>query len=604
MAENDKYLHNRIENTALPYVTNSSIIEPRPHWVDGSNNALASSRGWMERRPGFPVFTADNLANPFTRFFTWQRWDGAFYVMATRLDGMGSVVLYKLKVGTDTTFQLIGTSAGADFDFVEANNNVYYCNGSIRLRYDGTTQYGWGTTGPKVYPYTPTAVTAGAGLVEAAIGVRYVYNYGNSSTGYLSDISDYSIAYTTPLQSWTVSVRGVTDAQIDKIHVYRTEDGGSVYLELPNSPIANPGNSVTTIVDNAADASLLQAYPAPFPGINGIPPLVIGFRYFAGRIWGFSGDTVYFSTQEECTTSVPEECWGQALTNSRSFGAQVMGLGVTPDFLLVFTTRGIYKIGGDSLNTFTISTLSRNMGLRNRMAVAEYDGKCAWLDTSNTIQVTDGYTIPKDDISLAIRPDIESIDHSQASMAAYATGKYKWLVLADGGAAKLRVFDLNMGQWNPPWAIASLGVCGSGQTAAGAFRLFIAKGNKPLVVNHSSYQDDGSSYTAALYTNLYPINKDNPTGVGVLDWIAVERNTVALTDVSYLTDEDFTSGTYTSIVANEVDPANRTPGTNLVEKWYGANTPAAQRVSMLLNWAAATTKFILYSLDCVYRRVN
>ncbi len=604
MATNDRFLHNRLESTALPYVTNVSVTEARPHWVSGSHDAMASIRGWMERRPGFSTYTADNFSAPFMRFFTWQKWDGAFYVMASMGDGAGNILVKKLKVGTDTTFQAVSTlgSTTVHPDFVEANNAVYFGNGSTMQKYDGTTLYGWGADGPGTS--VPTATNASSGNVPATIGHRYIYAYGNSTTGYVSDVSNPSLEITVPSRAWTIEGARSTDSYIDKVHIYRTEDGGSVYLELPNSPIANPVSGTWSISDNYTDEELLQSSPAPFPGVNDNPVGLQGFRYFAGRIWGFRGDSVYFSTFEECTTSVPEECFGQPLTNSFAFGGQVLGLGLTTDFLIVFTTRGVFRIGGDSLNTFTRSTLSRNMGVRNHLAIAEWDGKCAWLDISNTIQSTDGYTIAKDDISLPIRPDIESITHSTASMAFFGTGKQRWLVLCDGTAGKLRVFDLNLLMWFPPWAISTISVVAAGQTAAGTTQLFLGKGNKPLVVNLANWQDDGSSFTAELYTGLYTINKRNPTSVGVLQYVGTERNNVGISDVKYLTDEDPASGTYTSIVANIVDPANRTNGTALVEKWYWSNTPAAQRVSAYLSWAAANTKFILYTLDMIYREVN
>lgn len=606
MATNDRFHHNRIENTALPYISNASVTESRPHWVTGSHDTLASIRGWTERRPGFPVYTADSYgANAdIVRYFTWQRWNGSFYVMASVVDATGvTSKVYKQRVGTDAAFVLIHTDSttAEPFDYVEANNFVFFGNGVDMKKYDGTTVTNWGITTPAS---VPTTVNAGAGNVPGTIGHKYIYAYGVAATGYISDVSSPSAAIATASRTWTVSGARCTDTQCDQIRIYRTEDGGSVYLELSNSPIANPGAGTWSITDNDADTSLQQSHPAPLPGVNAPPPALKGFRFWAGRIWGFKEDGIYFSTFEENTTSVPEECFGQPLTNSRSLGSQVMGVGITPDFLLAFTTRGIYKTGGDSLNTFTYSTLSRTMGLRNRATIAEYDGRIAWLDMSNTVQVTDGYVIAKDDISLPIRPDIEAIVHASASMTVFGTGKMKWLVLCDGGAAKLRVFDINLNQWNPPWAISSIESIGSGQTAAGTFKLFLGRSGKPLALDITVFQDEAVSYIAELYTNLTPINKDNPTAVSVLEYIGVERNNIALTDVSALTDEDPASGTYVSIFANEQEPANRTNGTALVEKWYWANTPSAQRVSGYLKWAAANTKFILYTLDLAYRKVN
>ena len=110
---------------------------------------------------------------------------------------------------------------------------------------------------------------------------------------------------------------------------------------------------------------------------------------------------------------------------------------------------------------------------------------------------------------------------------------------------------------------------GSGQTAAGTFKLFASISNGantlPLAVNHSSYLDNGTAYTAEIYTSLVPINKENPTAVSVLKYLAIERNNraspgTAIYDIKLLTDEDYTLGTYITIFANEQEPANRTNG--------------------------------------------
>jgi hypothetical protein len=187
---------------------------------------------------------------------------------------------------------------------------------------------------------------------------------------------------------------------------------------------------------------------------------------------------------------------------------------------------------------------------------------------------------------------------------AYTSGKYKWIVLSDGGADRVRVFDITMNLWNTPWEIADCEAIGAGQTAAGTFKLFLGAAGEPLTVNHSAYLDDGVSYEVGIKTNLMTINSEQPTGVGVLEYVGIERNTVILENMAYLVDEDYRTGAYTSIVGNEIDPPYRTNGTDLVEKHYGANTPSAQRVSLLLSWSAANSNFILYTLDLVWRRVN
>jgi hypothetical protein len=89
-----------------------------------------------------------------------------------------------------------------------------------------------------------------------------------------------------------------------------------------------------------------------------------------------------------------------------------------------------------------------------------------------------------------------------------------------------------------------------------------------------------------------------PGEVGNIEYVAIETNAVTATTVSYLTDEDPTSGSFTAI-SNPVDPPNRTQGTNLVEKWFYVRNVTARRAAVKIAWAAASTEFRLYSIDMV-----
>ncbi len=160
---NDLYHHLRLEAAALPYITNASIVESRPHWVTGSHDTLTSIRNWTERRPGFPVYTADAFASTTSiqNWFTWKRWGSSFYLMICVVDTTaGTSKVYKQKIGTDATFVLIHTCSTSSevFDFVEANNFVFFGNGVDMKKYDGTTVTNWGSTGPAS---VPTATNAG-----------------------------------------------------------------------------------------------------------------------------------------------------------------------------------------------------------------------------------------------------------------------------------------------------------------------------------------------------------------------------------------------------------------------------------------------------------
>src|SRR5258708_36864344 len=87
--------HRTISNTALPYISNSSITSTQPQWIPGSINILTGQREWAERFPGFSA-TIEQAATAFTnlqRQFVWRRWagsspnGGAFIWMACDVSG-------------------------------------------------------------------------------------------------------------------------------------------------------------------------------------------------------------------------------------------------------------------------------------------------------------------------------------------------------------------------------------------------------------------------------------------------------------------------------------------------------------------------------------
>lgn len=610
MGQAKQFRHHRLPNTAFPYIASASInpISDTPYLGQGSN-ILTSWKGYLERRPGFATHTTDDYTtNTIRRFFTWQRWGGAYFVMLNVITATQSIV-YKQQVGTDTTFQSLFTSSATGiFDFVVANNHVFYGNGTDMRKYDGTNERAWGIS---MTAAAPTAANAGAGNVPAVIGHRYVFCYENTTTAHLSDISPQSAAIATASRQWTVTGARSTDAQVNQVRIYRTEDGGSIFFELSGSPIANPGAGTWSITDNDADASL-SSTQAPLAGINDPPTASYGPVFFAGRIWTFANDTVYFSGLEEVTNGVPEESFGtpSAGTNQFTFGREVIGLAPVGLVLLVFTPNEIFRIIGDSLSTLRRDTLASRAGLRNRATISHItmpDGGdlAGWLDSSNIYRVTDGASIRE--ISQSIRSDISAINHTEAAATFWDDGANHWTVLMDGGGTSLRVYDWDTRQWMPPWSISTPQAIGSGETAAGTYRLFLGRtsggATKPLRLTVSTYQDDGANYTAQATLNLLPVgNEERPMELGALEYVGIERNSVALSDVGILVDEDPSGATFTSIFGNEAAPANRTNGTNLVEFWYYNRSVVApgRRFAIRLNWAAANSNFRLYSMTAAY----
>lgn len=619
MAEASDLQHRYIQNTALPYYPNTSVTPNVPTtsqdtlvYLAGSN-VMTSLVGQAERRNGFSALCSDStftFSGSIQRFFTWRRWtgasvtlSGAYFVMYAISETTSSKV-YKQRVGTDVYPALIHTDSTSTtpFDFVVSNNYCFFGNGVDMKKWDGTTVTNWGITGPSA----AVSYTSSAGTLSPVIGYQWVICFDSSASTHVSSPSTASTSTgaQTNLQ-FNIGGNTTTDTQVDRVRIGRTIDGGSIFFEHPNSPISYATWVTSGFTDNSADTALTSNV-MPLPNQNNRPPASQGAVWFANRIWTFLNDTLYYSDFEELVRGVEEESF--ASTNQRFIGREITGLAVAGTFLLIFAADMIFRIYGDSLATFRFDTLAMGKGALNRAAIISFRGLVAWLDSSNCIFATDGQNLPEQDISYPMRSDILSIVHSTAAMAFHSTGNKHWLILMDGGAQKLYVYDLDLKQWMPPWPIDTVTAIYSGQTAAATYKLFLGKNKKPLAQD-TNYQDDGSSYTASLTTSLMDIvPSENPSAYGVMDHIEVESGSVVASTVKWLTDEDPSGATYQATATSGNAPPHRTQGTNLVETWYPTigdpNLKGARRVSIQLNWAAANTRFILYGLAVAYKGID
>lgn len=622
--------HRTLTNTALPYITNCSVTDSRPRFVSGSNNCMTSLKGFVERRPAWGAYgaTTQIATGRIKRIFGWQKWAGAFYVMLSVIDPTTTFSkVYKQKIGTDADF--VELTAAADtgtaeaYDYATSNNYVFFGNGTSMWKYDGTTVTRWGITGPTAAVST---ALGGTGL-SPTTGYKYQIAWLNNTTGHTSSPSPYMAAYVKPVnQTVTISGNTTSDTQVTHVRIYRTADGGTTYFEHPASPIVYATWVSSGYADSTADTALLTQ-TAPALDQNDQPPALKGITWYAGRLWGFAGMRVYYSGFEEIpvgTTDMPEEAFPP--DNYYAFGQEVTGLAVagaetknTVDanqggILMVFCSGSIHSIQGDSITNFRRGTIvSAGRGCRARTAIAVSDGMVAWLDSSNTVQISDGITIKE--LSRDIRPDIAIIAHGAASMAFHGTGIYRWLLLADGetGVDKCHVYDLDLEQWMPPWTGQNIKALAQVETAAGTFRLLAGINGLVHNLTTSTYHDGvapGNPFAAVAVLGLIDIVEDKPSESGSVLHVGLESNAVAATTVSVLTDEDPVDGvagfvSLSAITGNPVVPHARTAGTSLIENHYKTESgPIARRASVKINWAAANSNFKTYSIDIAYRMVR
>lgn len=593
-----KYRHHLIATTALPYISTASATEERLHYVRGSN-VVTSLHGYLARRPGLLGLTSPDqqFANPVRRFFTWRRWAGAYFIMLNEVTATQSIV-YKKQQGTDNLFISIFTSASTNpFDFTTANNHVYFGNGVDMKKYDGTTVTNWGIAKPATAP----SATGTPGSIDAVNGgYRWRIAFANSNTGHIGQISN-----ATPVtgnftdRDYTIAGVTTTDPQVTHVHVYRTTDGGAEFFELPNSPVAYSGS--WNLLDSADDVQLLTN-TASLVNQNAPPPPGSGVVFFAGRIWVFNGDTVYFSNFEEQVEGVEEESFDTR--NAYPFGAEVTALAVVQRALLVFTASNIFRVRGDTVDTFIRESFIGRRGVQSMNHVAANGTRSvAWLDTSNTVFASDGLGVY--DVGRPIRRDFTPFVPTGYSCAFHANREQNWLIVM---SSSIRwVFDLDNGIWMVPWTVGGTAIY-SGETAQGVFTLMMAVQNGVndyrIRTLSTSFTDAGSQFSAYVMTNGIPLAQGKGSGeLGNVEIIALERNENPASDVSFILDVDpnLTLETFTSIFANERDAPNRSQTVQeyLYEKWYFARTGTGRRVSIRIDWPVHFSEFKLFTIDII-----
>ena len=465
----------------------------------------------------------------------------------------------------------------------------------------------------------PIAVSGSAGTFSATNGgYEYVYCYYNASTGHISSPTPFSASsgnFTNKLNIGVTLVAS-TDPQVTNIRLFRTTDGGGgVYFEVQSSPYPNTSGVVT---DNTTDANL-SVITAPTFGFNDPPPPGYGFVWFANRIWyidGASPNTIRFTDWEELNIGVAEEsCVSGPQGNFWNFDSEATALSVAQDGVIIETAGSIFKIDGDSLDTFRRTTIAKGIGCRNRATIARLGAMTAFLANTNSIWTTDSNSLQE--ISQMIQPTLDGINHSQASSTFHIQGQNRWLILCDAGHSQTLCYDTNTQQWMPPWSIVGT-ACGSFETSEGNWDLFLAQQgtNTLLKLTPDAYLDNGVPYAASLTTNPQPIINEhlgagsayidlyypqNPGQIAYMEYFGADFNAILPADILYEFDDDPGTATYTSIIASQTDAVLKNQGINVKNMWYYLRQRTGRRISIQIQWWAQNSNFKLYTYTVAYR---
>jgi len=604
--------HNLITDLRIPYKSFNSAVSTDLAFQDGAN-VLTTIPGYLERRPGFATIAVPAPIGGFTgtikRLFLWHRVSGtttSYFGMVCSTDNSQSYV-YKYKFGVDANAALLHTctTSNTPFEFVTSNQTCYFGKDDVAnemWKYDGTTLNKWGIAAPSSAP----TVGLAAGSVDGTVGYFYVATYGNSSTGHQSSPSDLSActgAFTG--KEIQVGVTASSDSQVDEIHVYRTTDGGSTdpteMQELPNSPFSNAN---ATINDTATDVDLLDTF-APALNQNDPPPAMKPLCVSQNRIWGIAGNKLYYSGFEEIGNGVPEECFPSGLDgNFRPYPSPLYGLAATSTGVAIFTARKIFGVDGDSLDTFRWSTILDKRGAFYQTNVTSAGGSVIWFDTSKQIWLSDIGEMGAD-----IRVDTKTFTASLTQIAIHNSGEFNWIVFMDGQNGKLFVANMDNKHWMVPWPISGVTSIASGETADGTVDLLAAINGTIYKIVAGTYNDAGTAYKPWVKWNLFKVAPDEtPDWYGVVDYVALETDSILPVDVRQLNDDDpkqIAIADWVSLKANEQDSTRRAQqGTAIVRKEYTSQpqTNNAQRISVYVEWPTEDENFHLYSMDIKHHR--
>ena len=435
------------------------------------------------------------------------------------------------------------------------------------------------------FPGTPAA---GHYVVDPSTG-RFTF----AAADYAANIGrQLSITYTSQVIVGTAGVSinligdSFADPQVDKIALFRNEDGGSLFYLLTDD-IDNPYPASTwKYADTTPDLGLNTDIVAPIDDANDMPPVGANILvYHMGRLWCAWKNYVQFSAGPDCTYGVGEEAWPPA--NVFAFPGKVTGLASTSAGLIVLTTDDMYVVYGTSLVSFYPTLYQKNFGVASQNCIAQ-DGDLLFMYTSarqlymfsgNMSEV--GFPIG-DKFALGFNP-------ANTILALHRHGPDSGLFISDGSTSMYK-YRIDQQAWSPvAHVVGGSGALASIETSVGEYTLLTGQSvsggysaNYILGRNTLVFQDCGISYPA--YVVVGTLTLAAPGTTSILDSVMIERMPAGSdATVSVLCNE--IAGTYVTLPNPVNDPPLLRPQTSIIAKRHyvrSAQTPLAQQVRHLL----------------------
>lgn len=457
-----------------------------------------------------------------------------------------------------------------------------------------------------------------------------------------------------------IQVTGHADTtRVPYINIYRTMDGGGTFYfikQIPNTGAVThtfvdkyeeSGVSGGTFSDPALDAYLDTSRPAPSETSNFPPPAVSPpkstgvdavmrsspIESYAGRLWYFIGNYLFFSGEEEIIEGVPAECFpgGVLAPNYYKLDAIGTNLIAAPDALYVTTLHSTWVIAGTDKESFTCRPFIKNIGhpFGHPRAKVSMGDTVAWLGHDyRIITVTGGRVrIVSDPLNKDLVNAVNGL--GQMELSHWTELDNAWLIVSshrpdDTTNSRQWVLDWNRTAgsneefWFTPWDIrATSVVTGRLNSTDGTWHLSYAvwDGANTCVVWQDVEGNERKDYTNAagsqgftwfFTTNLMTIPAGNhvnsivkPVKVPVIQYVQYERT---------IFDDDVEPQVYGFFDDTWTDPADLRPADDPARRvqskgYKTAVVPVQQvgyRFSLKMQRVLAAESFELHTLAVVY----
>jgi hypothetical protein len=424
-----------------------NLVERRDALIDGLNVELSNSET-IVRRPGLTNYCSATVDKPIG-FYSFRNIAGTIRLL---LDTETKVQQFTDSLVTDIFTK--GTTQQTRFCTVR--NTVFMCNGVDAKKWDGSSLSKWGIDAPALAP----TVGLTTGSLSPQSGYRYVFVYRNNTTGHVSTASPIT-ASTSQQTSKDFTLTGArsTDPQVDKVEIYRTKDGGSLFLYL--ATIDNPVAGDWTYTDSSADALLNELIVAPTAHLNDpVPAGANNIAFHIGRLWVSAENYVYFAGGPDTTNGSPEEAFPPA--NVFTFPNKVTALASTSEGLLVFTASDLFVIRGKDLFSFYSQKVMSNFGVLDQNCVAQ-DGDLLFVYTATRQLFSLSGSL--DEVGFAVGDILKAdFDPLNCYLALHRSGSDSGLFISNGSDSVFR-YNVATQSWSPKYkptsgvrAIASIAI--------------------------------------------------------------------------------------------------------------------------------------------------